>query len=78
MYIPSKLSDNFGVSIIKRNSKVSLCIAQKDNNGEVHLLKAVDKEFPFSNPLVTSNAVKVFEFLVESNNYFQREVIRDY
>lgn len=72
MLIPSKITNNFGVSVIKRNSKVSLCIAQKDKNGELILLKELDKDFPFSNPLVTSNAVKTFEFIVEANNYIKR------
>ena len=72
MFIPSKITNNFGVSMIKRNSKVSLCIAQKDKNGELILLKELDKDFPFSNPLVTSNAVKTFEFIIEANNYIKR------
>ena len=72
MFIPSKITNNFGVSMIKRNSKVSLCVAQKDKNGELILLKELDKDFPFSNPLVTSNAVKTFEFIVEANNYIKR------
>lgn len=74
MFIPSKITNNFGVSIIKRNSKISLCIACKNKNGEVVLLKDVDKDFPFSNPLVTNNAVKTFEFIVETNNYINREL----
>ena len=72
MFIPSKIIDNFGVSIIKRNNKVSLCIAQKNKNGELILLKELDKDFPFSNPLITSSAVKTFEFIVEANNYIKR------
>lgn len=72
MFIPSKITNNFGVSIIKRNSKISLCVAQKKENGELSLLKEVDKDFPFSNPLVTSSAVKAFEFIVEANNYIKR------
>ena len=74
MFIPSKVANNFGVSFIKRNSKVALCIAEKDKSGEVVLLKDVDKEFPFSNPLITSNAVKTFEFIVEANNYIKRKL----
>lgn len=72
MYIPSKINYNFGVSLIKRNNKISLAIASKDKEGKVFLLKEVDKEFPFSNPLVTSNSVKTFEFIVETNNYIRR------
>ena len=72
MYIPSKITDNFGVSMIKRNSKLSLCVASKDKNKKISLLKEVDKDFPFSNPLVTNNAVKTFEFIVEANNYIKR------
>lgn len=72
MYIPSKITDNFGVSIIKRNSKISICVATKDKKGNVELYKDVDKDFPFSNPLITSNAVKTFEFIVETNNYIKR------
>lgn len=73
MYIPSKVTNNFGVSVIKRNSKVSLHLASKDK-GKIILLKEIDKEFPFSNPLVTSNALKVFEFIVEANNYIKRKI----
>ena len=72
MYIPSKVNDNFGVSLIKRNSKISLNIASKDKEGKTLLINEVDEEFPFSNPLVTSNAVKVFEFIIETNNYIKR------
>lgn len=71
MFIPSKITNNFGISVIKRNSKVSLCVAQKDKSGLI-LLKELDKDFPFSNPLVTSSAVKTFEFIVEANNYIKR------
>ena len=72
MYIPSKTNNNFGVSVIKRSSKISLCIASKDKNGEIHLLKEIDKEFPFSNPLITNDAVKIFEFIIETNNFVKR------
>lgn len=73
MFIPSKITNNFGVSIIKRNSKIALCIAHKNKKGEVVLIKEVDKDFPFSNPLITNNAVKTFEFIVETNNYINRK-----
>ena len=78
MFIPSKITNNFGVSIIKRNSKVSLCVAQKDKNGKLILLKELDKDFPFSNPLITNSAVKTFEFIVEANNYIKRNKYENY
>lgn len=72
MFIPSKINDNFGVSIIKRNNKISICIAKKEKDGNIVLLKDTDKDFPFSNPLITSSSVKLFEFIVETNNYIKR------
>jgi len=34
---------------------------------------ALSDKFPFSNPLVTDNALKAYEFLIEVNKFAQRK-----
>lgn len=70
MYIPTKIDDNIGVSLIKKNSKVSLHVAKRIDN-KIKLMDC-DKDFPFNNPLVTGSAVKMFEFIIETNNFAKR------
>lgn len=72
MFIASKISNNLGVSLIKNNNKISACIAKKNEQGKAEIIFKCDKEFPFNNPLITSNAVKIFEFIIEVNNLFRR------
>ena len=73
MFISSQINENFGVSVIKKNNKVSLHLAQKTENS-IFLIKKIDNEFPFSNPLVTNNSVRMFEFFVEANNLYKRNI----
>lgn len=71
MYIPSNSTNILGVSLIKKNNKISICLA-KNTNSKVEPIFNSDKEFPFNNPLVSSDAVKIFEFIIESNNLIKR------
>lgn len=75
MFIKSLIVDNFGVSIIKKDSKkVSLSLAKKDNViGKIILISA-DEEFKFNNPLITDKSITVFEFIVEMNNFVKRKI----
>lgn len=75
MFIKSLVVDNFGVSIIKKDSKkVSLSLAKKDNvTGKIILISA-DEEFKFNNPLITDKSITVFEFIVEMNNFVKRKI----
>lgn len=41
-------------------------------NGNVSLIPA-DTEFPFANPLITDSSLKMFEFIIEANNFFKRK-----
>lgn len=70
MIIPTDIK-GIGVSIIKKNNKISMNLAKTDEEGNTTLLEA-DSEFPFSNPLVTKDAVKTFEFIIEAKNYAKR------
>lgn len=71
MYIPTKVNNNYGVSLIKKNNKISACIAKKIE-GKIEPCLECDKDFPFNNPLVSSSSVKIFEFIIETNNYIRR------
>ena len=71
MFIPTKITEKLGVSLIKKNNKISICLA-KNVDGKVEPLLETDKEFPFNNPLVSGNSVKIFEFIIEANNFVKR------
>lgn len=73
MIVPTNIG-NIGVSLIKKNNKVSLSLAEIDNktNKVQKLLNSADSQFPFNNPLITKDAVQVFEFLIEAKNFAQR------
>ena len=73
MIVPTNI-DNIGVSLIKKNNKVSLSLAEIDSktNKVQKLLNSADSQFPFNNPLITKDAVQVFEFLIEAKNFAQR------
>ena len=73
MIVPTNI-DNIGVSLIKKNNKVSLSLAEIDSktNKVQKLLNFADSQFPFNNPLITKDAVQVFEFLIEAKNFAQR------
>lgn len=73
MIVPTNIS-NIGVSLIKKNNKVSLSLAEIDSktNKVQKLLNSADSQFPFNNPLITKDAVQVFEFLIEAKNFAQR------
>lgn len=76
MFIPcQQISDYLGISCIKKNNKISLHLAEKnDMNGNVSLIPA-DTEFPFANPLITDSSLKMFEFIIEANNFFKRKYL---
>lgn len=43
-----------------------------DESNRKVILEKVDEGFLFANPLVTDNAVKVFEFLIEAKEFVKR------
>ena len=73
MFIPcQQISDYLGISCIKKNNKISLNLAEKHYMNNVSLISA-DTEFPFANPLITDSSLKMFEFIIEANNFFKRK-----
>ena len=73
MFIPCNLNfKNLGISCIRKNNKISLAIARRNEDNAVELIDEVDSEFPFSNPLITNSSVKMFEFIIETNNLQKR------
>lgn len=77
MIVPTNIN-NIGVSIIKKNNKISLSLAEINSktNKVQKLLDSADSQFPFNNPLITKDAVQVFEFLIEAKNFAQRSIIK--
>jgi len=89
MVIPTIDDSIYGVSIIKKQTnQVSLHIISvfqefdnnillsKDYKSSVNkgtILEKADEQFPFANPLITDSALKVFEFLIETNKFAQRK-----
>lgn len=72
MIIPTKIK-GIGVSLIKKNNKISMNLARiNEENNKVDTLLEADSDFPFNNPLVTKDSVKIYEFIIEANNYAVR------
>lgn len=71
MFINTKI-DNIVVSIIKKNNKISLGIMLKGKTREDNKMLHGDSLFPFSTPLVTDSALRMFEFIIEANNFAER------
>lgn len=62
---------DIGVSLIKRNNKVSISLA-KIKDKCVEELICGDESFPFESPLITKDSLKVFEFIIEAKNFARR------
>lgn len=71
MFINTKI-DNIVVSVIKKNNKISLGIMLKGKTREDNKMLHGDSLFPFSTPLVTDSALRMFEFIIEANNFAER------
>lgn len=70
--IISTKDKNLGISLIKKNNKVSAHLCTLDDNGSIGKLIKADSEFPFNMPLITKDSVRLFEFIIEINNFIDR------